>query len=111
MPDPSCAREHYQSFVRKKSTKSVKQSKVITYQPKTFENLNIFHIKPVIIEHPKIFHGDTRKSEKFLTEKNVKITKRVHAFKSLSSSFNVDILTSFDPELQPKDTESAIKIN
>ena len=56
MPDPSSAREHYQSFVRKKSTKSVKQSKVITYQPKTFENLNIFHIKPVIIEHPKIFH-------------------------------------------------------
>ena len=42
---------------------------------------------------------------------NVKITKRVQAFKSLSSSYNVDILNSFDPELQPKDTESAIKIN
>ena len=56
MPDPSSAKEHYQSFVRKKITKSVKQSKVITYQPKTFENPNIFHMKSVIIEHPKISH-------------------------------------------------------
>ena len=32
-PDPRNAKEHYQSFIRKKSTKSVKQSKIIFYQP------------------------------------------------------------------------------
>ena len=30
IPDPRNAKEHYQSFIRKKNTKSVKQSKVIT---------------------------------------------------------------------------------
>ena len=38
MPNPCNVKEHYQSFVRKKNTKSVKQSKVITYQPKTYQN-------------------------------------------------------------------------
>ena len=46
--------KHYQSFIRDKSTKSVKQSKIITYQPKTFENPNSVDIKPVITEHSKI---------------------------------------------------------
>ena len=40
IPDPRNAKEHYQSFIRKKATKSVKQSEIITYQPKTFENPN-----------------------------------------------------------------------
>ena len=40
---------------------------------------------------------------------NVKITKRAHAFKCHSSTCNVEILNSFNPELQPKDTESAVK--
>ena len=35
------AKEHYQSFIRKKNARSVKQSEIITYQPKTFENSNI----------------------------------------------------------------------
>ena len=48
--------EHYQSFVRNKTTKSGKKLKIITYQPKTFENPNIAEIKPVIIEHPKMSH-------------------------------------------------------
>ena len=48
--------EHYQSFVRKKTTKSGKKLKIINYQPKTFENSNIAEIKPVIIEHPKMSH-------------------------------------------------------
>ena len=30
------AKEHYQSFIRKKSTKIVNKSKIIIYQPKTF---------------------------------------------------------------------------
>ena len=37
------------------------------------------------------------------------MTKRVHAFKGYASSYNVDILNSFNPELQLKGTESAIK--
>ena len=41
--------------------------------------------------------------------KNVKIIKRANAFKGYASSSNVEILNSFNPELQLKDTESAIK--
>ena len=32
--DPQNAKEHYPSFTRRKNTKSVKQSKIITQQPK-----------------------------------------------------------------------------
>ena len=39
----------------------------------------------------------------------MKITKRKHIFKSFSSTYNVNILNSFNPELQLKGTESAIK--
>ena len=56
IPDPCIAKEHYQSFIRKKNTKSVKQSEAITYQPKAFENPNIVDINSVIIEHPKTSH-------------------------------------------------------
>ena len=45
----------------------------------------------------------------FQKEKNVKITKRAHAFKGFTSSYNVEILNSFKAELKLKDTESAIK--
>ena len=41
--------------------------------------------------------------------KNVKIIKRANAFKGYASSSNVEVLNSFNPELQLKDTESAIK--
>ena len=51
--DPRNAKEHYQSFIRKKNTKSLKQSEIIAYQPKTFENPNIVDIKSIITEHPK----------------------------------------------------------
>ena len=54
--DPRDAKEHYQSFIRKKSTKSVKKSKIITYQPKTFENPNIVDTKSIIPEHPNTLH-------------------------------------------------------
>ena len=50
------AKEHYQSFIRKKNTKLVKQLKLITYHPKTFETANIADIKSVITEHPKTSH-------------------------------------------------------
>ena len=45
----------------------------------------------------------------FRTKKNIKITKREHEFRGFASTFNVEILNSFNPELQLKDTESAIK--
>ena len=44
------------TFKRKKKRKSVKQSEIITYQPKTFENPSTVDIKSVIIEHPKSSH-------------------------------------------------------
>ena len=49
-----------------------------------------------------------QKQVKLLEWKNVKITKQVHAFESFGSSY-VEILNSFNLELQLKDTESAIK--
>ena len=45
----------------------------------------------------------------FLNEKTVNIVKTEHAFKGFASTYNVEILNFFDPELQLKDTES-IKI-
>ena len=45
----------------------------------------------------------------FKRKKNVKITEREYAFKGYESTYNGEILNSFDPELQFKDTESAIK--
>ena len=49
-----------------------------------------------------------QKSDNFLEEKNVKITKRSHACKGYSSTYVV-ILNYFNPELQIKDIEFAIK--
>ena len=42
-------------------------------------------------------------------QKNAKIIKRANAFKGYASSYNVEILNSFNLELQLKDTESSIK--
>ena len=44
------AKEHYESFLRKKNRKSVKQSEVIACKPKTFGTVDI---KSDITEHPK----------------------------------------------------------
>ena len=41
VPDPCNTKEHYVSFIRKKNRKSVKQSEIITYQPKTFDTVDI----------------------------------------------------------------------
>ena len=49
-----------------------------------------------------------QKSKKILNEKNGKITKRENAFKGLASTNSVEILNSFNLELQLKDTESAV---
>ena len=46
-------KEHCQSFLRKKNTKSVKQSKLINQKPKTFEKPSIADLKSVRKEHQK----------------------------------------------------------
>ena len=53
VPDLRNDKEHYESFLRKKNRKSVKQSEIITYQPEAFDTLDI---KSVITEHPKTSH-------------------------------------------------------
>ena len=60
IPDPRDAKEHYQSFIWKKNRKLIKQSKIITYQPETFENSNIVDIKSIITEHPETSHKLTK---------------------------------------------------
>ena len=47
-----------------------------------------------------------KKSEKIL---DAKIAKGTHAIKGYANSYNVEILNSFNPELQLKGTETAIK--
>ena len=111
---------------------------IFTQQSKPIESPNIADIESVTIEHPKTsrklskttrqgknvpqivdagkssnspLYSDTKKPKVFLNEKNVKITKRSHAYKSYASSSNVDILNSFNPEFQLKDTKSVIKNN
>ena len=50
-----------------------------------------------------------KKSENFLNEKNIKITEQKHAFIGCVSTYNVEILNSFNPELQFIDIDSAIE--
>ena len=105
---------------------------------KTTENLNIVDIKLVPIKHPNTSHklskvikqsekvsqlsdaginsntnlyGETKIHENVLYEKKKlsKITKLFHALKSYTSSYNVEILNSFNPELQLKNTEFAFR--
>ena len=50
-----------------------------------------------------------QKANSFKRKKKVKLTKRAHAFKGCTSTYNVAILNPFNPELQLKDTKHAIK--
>ena len=43
-------------MISNKEQIKLKQSKIITQQPKAFENPNIVDIKSVITEHPKTSH-------------------------------------------------------
>ena len=56
VPDPRNAKQHSDSFLRKKKRKSVKQSDIITYQPKNFQNPNIVYRKSVITKQPETAH-------------------------------------------------------
>ena len=44
-----------------------------------------------------------------MNEKNIKMTKLAYAFKGYASSYNIEFWNYFKSELQPRDTESAIK--
>ena len=50
-----------------------------------------------------------QKSKHFSNKQNVQITKGAHAFKGYTSNCNSEILTSFNHELQLKDTEFVLK--
>ena len=123
VPDPRNAKEHYESFLRKKNRKPIKQSEIITYQPETLDTVDI---KSVITEHPKASHklcktkiqaekvsskssvyAKTKKVKIFWAKKIVKTTKWEHAFKGYVSTYNVKILNFLNHEL--KGTESANK--
>ena len=54
IPDSRSSKEHYQSFIRKKNKKPVKQSEIIPHYSKTFENPNIANIKSVIYNIQKL---------------------------------------------------------
>ena len=54
--DPSNAEVYYNSYLKRKNTKLVKRSNIITEQLKAIENPNFVDIKSVIIEHSKISH-------------------------------------------------------
>ena len=75
--------------------KRVKQSEIITYQPKTFQNSNIVDGRSVITEHPRTSHKlpetswrigsnsslySDKKREKILNAKNVKNNKSSTCF-------------------------------
>ena len=49
------------------------------------------------------------KPENILDVKNTKITKQSHAYKGYASSYNVDVLNYFKPELQLNNIECAIR--
>ena len=58
-------------------------------------------------------YNETTNPEKFVEEtmniKKEKNSKQSHAFKGYVYTYNVEILNSFSPELQLKNTESGIE--
>ena len=95
------------------------------------KNPKIVDIKSIIIEHPKnsckllktikqakkvssgknptILYIEQKGKKNFLNEKIVKITEWSHGYRDYMSIYNVEILNSFNPELQLKDTEFTVK--
>ena len=82
--DPRNAKQHYESFLKKKKGKSDKQPEMITYQTKSFQNPNTIDIKSVITEHPKTSHKlsrTIRKGEKLNSISSLyNDTKKVKTF-------------------------------
>ena len=57
IPDLTNAKEYCNSYLKRKNTKLVTWSKILTQLPKLLENPNTVDIKSVIIEHPKTSHN------------------------------------------------------
>ena len=102
IPDPRNAKEHYQSFIRKKHTinKTIKSNYSVTkssWKSKhCWYKISYYRTSKNWKSFPSIV---IQKSEYFLNEKN-----------GLKNSSNAENLNYFDPEIQLKDTESTIKI-
>ena len=47
--------------------------------------------------------------KKWKLKNNVKIKIKAHAFKGFANSYNIEILYSFNPELQLKDVKATIE--
>ena len=88
IPDPSNAKEYQNSYLKRKNTNTIRQTKKIS-QVCSGKNYN------------SSLYSETKKY-KFFEQKNVKLRKRAHALKSYASSCHVEILYSFYREL--KDT-------
>ena len=54
-------------------------------------------------------YRESTKYGSFLSKKNAKITKRSHSYKGYPSSHNIDILNSFNPELQREENVSSVR--
>ena len=52
IPSATTAKQSYKSYLKRKSTKLVKRSKIITQQPNIFENPKNVDKRSVTIEHP-----------------------------------------------------------
>ena len=91
----------FKTYLRKKNRKSVKQSETVQKLSETIR-------KGENVDSNSTLYCDMKKSKHFL---NVKIAKRAYAIKGYASTYNVEILKSFNLELQLKDSESAIKSN
>ena len=81
---------------------------IFTKHPKTLHKLSKAIRQAEKVGSSSSSYSDTKKWKLFKQKNHVKITKLAHAFKSFASSYNVEILNSFNPELQLKDIESAI---
>ena len=55
-----------------------------------------------------MLYCEKTKIEKVMDEKKTKITKQSHPYKSYANSYSVEILDSFNHELQLKDIDYAI---
>ena len=78
---------------------------MITYQTKTFEKPNIVYLKSLITEQKIKFKQLKKSSNGSLysdTKKDVKITKGEHAFKGYANTYNVEILSFFNPNYNLK---------
>ena len=92
---------------------------------KDFFELNVLSIYTLLEEAKEVWqigtakvlttalYNETTNPEKFVEEtmniKKEKNSKQSHAFKGYVYTYNVEILNSFNPELQLKNTESGIE--